>query len=486
MAECCPLRFGCYSRGEELGRGASGCVFVCREDQTGEQYAAKAFNLHHLQLSANIDREMKKIQREADILSMLPPHPNVVHFNGVVREGDWLFFLLELVTGGDLFSVLVSRPKIHDRMRFKESEACFIFRQLVRGLGHLHSHAIIHRDLKLENVLVDAQRTNAQSDLLLEVKLADFGLSKIVGEGLSEATSTVGSPRYIAPEVLQKGVHDFKADLWSLGILMSVLVNGRYPDDAPAKLPQSKLEEIVAKLPVSEQMQEILKGLLQLQPEMRVPIESLQQLPWLACLCSDEGGLQNSLAKAETSKTPEETAAGDTTPAKRPRRALWLAGNPWQADGEKANMWMNKPRSRISNDRVRGQVRKWCGRYGWIEPSVPMAHAAAARHCGDVFVHANDVEKGQTLAEGMEVDFIVYLDGNGLGAEQCRQVASPMLKGIVEEDASARTDLMQDGPLPKISDADALLDGCKREDQDDSDGTGDVEALPFYVDGEAS
>merc|ERR1712061_120740 len=102
-------------------------------------------------------------------------------------------------------------------------------------------------------------------------------------------------------------------------------------------------------------------------------------------------------------------------------------------------MWMNKPRTRISDDRVHGQGQKWCGRYGWIEPSVPMAHAAAAKHCGDVFVHATDVEKGQTLVEGMEVDFIVYLDGDGLGAEQCRQVALPMLKGIVEEDAPVST-----------------------------------------------
>lgn len=481
MVECPPINFGCYSLGEELGRGASGSVFLCQKRGSCEKYAAKAFDLRRLQLSADIDRDMKKIQREAEILRKLPPHPNVVRFNGVVHEENWLILLLELVTGGDLFSAMVSRPKIDGRPRFKESEACFIFQQLVSGLGHLHSHGIIHRDLKLENVLVIEQRTNAQSELLLDVKLVDFGLSKIVGEGLSDATSTVGSPRYIAPEVLEKGVHDFRADLWSLGILMHVLVAGRYPDDAPTRLSQSELEAIVRSLPVSEGMQAILMGLLQLQPSMRMTLESLQHSSWLAaCACSDKVNVKSGSVESANSESSEAT----TPSVKRPRRALWLSGNPWQPDTEKATSWKTQPRSRISNVRVHGEVRRWCGRYGWIQPNIPIEHAAAAKHCGDVFVHAKDVENRQTLAEGMEVDFLVYLDGNGLGAEQCRQAALPTLKIFTGEDTPADRDLVQNGPLPNIRDGGAVLDGFKHEDKADRDGMGDLGVLRFHIEGE--
>mmetsp|Transcript_85547 Transcript_85547/g.149122 ORF Transcript_85547/g.149122 Transcript_85547/m.149122 type:complete len:492 (-) Transcript_85547:15-1490(-) len=483
MVECPPMNFGCYSLGEELGRGASGSVFLCQKRGSCEKYAAKAFDLRRLQLSADIDRDMKKIQREAEILRKLPPHPNVVRFNGVVHEGEWLILLLELVTGGDLFSAMVSRPKIDGRPRFKEGEACFIFQQLVSGLAHLHSHAIIHRDLKLENVLVIEQRTNAHSELLLDVKLVDFGLSKIVGEGLSDATSTVGSPRYIAPEVLQKGVHDFRADLWSLGILMHVLVAGRYPDDAPTKLAQSELEAIVRTLPISEGMQAILIGLLQLQPSMRTSIESLQHSPWLAAsVCPDNGSHRSSSSEVERTASEATTTSAASPSVKRARRALWLSGNPWQANTERASSWRKQPRSRISDARVKGEVRRWCGRYGWIQPSMPIAHAAAAKHCGDVFVHATDVENRQTLAEGMEVDFFVYLDGNGLGAEQCRPVASPMLKIFMGEDTPAGRDLVQDGLLPNIKNADALLDGF--QNKADRDGMGDVDARRFHLEGE--
>merc|ERR1712003_549963 len=111
-----------------------------------------AVDLRRLRLSVDVGREVKKLQREAKILKKVPLHPNLVRFFDVVREGEWLYFLLELVAGGNLFSTLVRRPG--KRPKLQEAEARYVFRQLVDGLSLLHEHGIIHRDLKLENVLV--------------------------------------------------------------------------------------------------------------------------------------------------------------------------------------------------------------------------------------------------------------------------------------------------------------------------------------------
>jgi len=467
QVERTPLHFGDYTRGEELGRGNFGRIFACQRSGSGERFAAKVLDLKRLQFSANIAAENKKIRREAEILERLPSHPNLVRFHGTVYEGDWLFFVLELVPEGDLFTALLQRPKICERARFCEVEACFVFRQLVDGLGHLHRHAIIHRDLKLENVLVVRQRLTVQDELLLDVKLADFGLSKIVGEGLSDATSTVGTPQYTAPEVLEKGGHDFRVDLWSLGVLLYVLLNGVFPDHVAARAPQSELDTMVSNLPVSNQLQAVVLGLLQLEPGKRLSIDSLQEHPWLAANAS--AAKDATKIKDESGHSEAQTPTSEATPAprRRPSRTIWLSGSPFQAD-RNASSYSPKKRSRVSDERIVGEVKRWCGRYGWIQPESRISHPAAAKHCGDVFVHASDVSAGEALVEGMVVAFVVYIDADGLGAEQCRPV-----------DLGTEAD-----HGPKAGKLRFVLNKDEKEDQGASDDLADVEALSFHVDGE--
>jgi serine/threonine protein kinase len=169
-----------------------------------------------------------------------------------------------------------------------EAEAQHIFRQLVEGLSFLHSQGVIHRDLKPENVLVAQTRRGPGGIALLDVKIADFGLSKIVGEGFSEARSTVGSPRYMAPEVLAAGgsvvgagAYDLSADLWSLGVLLHVLLDGRFPCDGMPKVAQARIDGAVAKLEVTSQARSVVSGLLRLRPEDRLGADDLRRHPWL-------------------------------------------------------------------------------------------------------------------------------------------------------------------------------------------------------------
>merc|ERR1719482_772233 len=136
---------------------------------------------------------MKNLKREVAILKNLPSHQTVVQCLDVFEEEDWFAFVLELVGHGfdnhtprTLFqSLLMRNPPV-----FRNLEAAFVLRQLVVGLNFLHGHGVIHRDLKLENVLVASARRRGR-DLLINVKIADFGLSKMVGGGLSEARSFV-------------------------------------------------------------------------------------------------------------------------------------------------------------------------------------------------------------------------------------------------------------------------------------------------------
>jgi serine/threonine protein kinase len=272
-----PETFGDYVRGRELGRGASGTVFTCERPKVRGTYAAKAIDLRRLRMSAQADRELKKLHREIDILRRVPPHENLVRFIDSFEEGNWCFLILEYVSGGDLFSVLVRRGRTPC---FSEVETVFVLRQLVEGLSCLHRHGVIHRDLKLENVLV-VRESRRGDHVMCTVKITDFGLSKVVGDGRSFAKSTVGSPRYIAPEVLAKGVHDFRADLWSLGVLLYVLLAGKFPFEGSPNMPQQAITAVVQRLEVSLSAQAVLIGLLQSDVVRRLPLDVLRHHAWL-------------------------------------------------------------------------------------------------------------------------------------------------------------------------------------------------------------
>lgn len=272
-----PLWFSGYRRGRELGRGRSGQVFVCSRKGCSNGFAVKTVNLERLKLSADAEREQRHMRRELEILKRLPPHRNVVRLVATFEQGNWLLLVLELVAGGDLFTVLTARAT----QRLFEREAAFVLRQLACGLRFLHGQGVIHRDLKLENVLVASARRRRPLTLY-SVKITDFGLSKAVGTGLSEARSAVGTRPYAAPEVLREEAQDFSSDLWCLGVLLYLLLAGRFPFEASTQLQQRDVESRVASLAShSDEAKSVLIGLLQLEPARRSSLEVLAGCVWL-------------------------------------------------------------------------------------------------------------------------------------------------------------------------------------------------------------
>lgn len=298
-----PLWFHGYRRGRELGRGASGQVFLCRKQGESSGFAVKTVDLRRIRLRHDPEREHRKLRRELEILKTLPPHPHIVQMVDAFEEGDWFLLVLELVGGGDLFTVLTSRSQ----SRLQDREAAFVVQQLLSGLAFLHGRGVLHRDLKLENVLVASER-QARPLVFYTVKITDFGLSKAVGAGLSEARSRVGTRPYIAPEVMHEGLQDFSSDLWCLGILLYVLLHGHFPFDRLLEH-QANLDTItLGSSGCSEAAKAILHGLLQLEPAHRLTLEAVQSHEW----CQGDGwfdGLERSGKRKHGSWTSGEHEA---------------------------------------------------------------------------------------------------------------------------------------------------------------------------------
>lgn len=282
-----------YEVGEELGAGAASRVFACRHLRTGERLAVKAVDLRRLRLLGDRGDQLGRLDREVSILSELR-HERIVNLCGFHHTENWYFLVMELVAGGELFDLIVRRRSLC------EIEARHVFRQLLEGVGYMHARHIIHRDLKPENILVASSRPaypSAAADggrvvpQLYEVKIADFGLSKVVGGVASMAKTCVGTPQYWAPEVLEVkhkgGCYDQAADFWGLGAVLYVMLSGRYPFDGK----KAPLEEQIRTAAfttsgprwkaISEEAKSLVRGLLQVDPAKRMTLEDCLAHPWM-------------------------------------------------------------------------------------------------------------------------------------------------------------------------------------------------------------
>jgi len=191
----------------------------------------------------------------------LVDHPNIVKLIDICDTKDTLFIIMELMEGGELYDEIVKRKL------FTEKDASFIMYQLFLALEYLHKRGIVHRDLKLENLLLKQHGS-------LQIKLADFGLSKVyTGEALQTAC---GTPFYVAPEILQSDGYDHKIDTWAAGILLYVLLSGRLPfsGDSDVLLFRAILESpLVWKKPqfntVSDEAKDLIVKLINKDPTTR-------------------------------------------------------------------------------------------------------------------------------------------------------------------------------------------------------------------------
>uniref|UniRef100_A0A804RDP9 non-specific serine/threonine protein kinase n=1 Tax=Zea mays TaxID=4577 RepID=A0A804RDP9_MAIZE len=251
---------GAYELGRTLGEGNFGKVKQARHRGSGGQFAVKIMERARV-LSQRADEQ---ICREIATLKLLA-HPNVVRLHEVAASKTKIYMVLELVNGGELLDrIAASEGKL------PEQEARRLFQQLVDGVSYCHEKGVCHRDLKLENVLVDRKGN---------IKISDFGLSALPqhlgNDGLLH--TTCGSPNYIAPEVLQnRGYDGSLSDIWSCGVILYVMLVGHLPfDDRNIVVLYQKIPEWL-----SPGARNLLRRILEPDPAERIAMAEIKAHPW--------------------------------------------------------------------------------------------------------------------------------------------------------------------------------------------------------------
>jgi len=259
-----------YELKNELGRGAFSIVYLGVNKQTAQQFAIKVINKKDL----GKDYE-KNLKMEVDILKKVN-HSNIIALKELFDTTDKLYLVMELVTGGELFD------KIVEKGSYTEAEASQLVRKIVSAVDYLHNIGIVHRDLKPENLLLK------RADNDLEVAIADFGLSKIIGQQMMMQTAC-GTPSYVAPEVLNASGYGKEVDMWSIGVITYILLCGFppfYGDTVPEIFEQ--IMEANFDYPeeywgsVSKDAKDFINKLLVVEPEKRLSAGECLKHPWLS------------------------------------------------------------------------------------------------------------------------------------------------------------------------------------------------------------
>uniref|UniRef100_A0A3P9M8W9 MAP/microtubule affinity-regulating kinase 3 n=1 Tax=Oryzias latipes TaxID=8090 RepID=A0A3P9M8W9_ORYLA len=258
-----PPHVGNYRLLKTIGKGNFAKVKLARHILTGREVAIKIID--KTQLNPN---SLQKLFREVRIMKILN-HPNIVKLFEVIETDRTLYLVMEYASGGEVFDYLVA----HGRMKEKEARAKF--RQIVSAVQYCHQKHIVHRDLKAENLLLDAD---------MNIKIADFGFSNEFTLG-NKLDTFCGSPPYAAPELFQGKKYDGpEVDVWSLGVILYTLVSGSLPFDGQnLKELRERVLRGKYRIPfyMSTDCENLLKRFLVLNPAKRGTLEQIMKDRWI-------------------------------------------------------------------------------------------------------------------------------------------------------------------------------------------------------------
>ena len=230
---------------------------------TGEKVAVKILEKERIKDSSDVER----VSREIKILKQVN-HPNIVRLYEIIETSKQLYLIMEYASGGELFDYIVARS------RLKESQACIFLQQLLSGIEYLHTIKVVHRDLKPENLLLDDNNN---------LKIVDFGLSNMY-RGEETLKTACGSPCYAAPEMIAgKRYQGSRVDVWSCGVVLFAMICGYLPFEDPNT--SSLYRKIIAGdfkcgSWVSNEAQDILRKILNTNPDTRFTVEMIRNHPW--------------------------------------------------------------------------------------------------------------------------------------------------------------------------------------------------------------
>lgn len=252
------------------------------DDDGRPVYALKSIMKDHV----TNDRYLEEMRKEIHVMSHLV-HPNIVKVLEAYERKRHIYLIMEYCSGGDLYQVEGT----------SEALAQDILKHILLAVKYMHEHKVVHRDLKMENIMFkNAKREPA------EIKIIDFGLSTTyLSEEYKHMTDKVGTVYTMCPQVLQ-GVYDFKCDLWSVGVITYILLSGSQPFWGPVDdLPWSKRRKIMMDRimrgqykkmkygiwdKVSQDAKNFVAALLQVDPKLRPTAAQALNLPWMQKICS--------------------------------------------------------------------------------------------------------------------------------------------------------------------------------------------------------
>ncbi|BAT90823.1 hypothetical protein LR48_Vigan08g162600 [Vigna angularis] len=262
--------FDKYQFGKELGRGEFGVTHRVVDLVSGEAFACK--KIAKTKLRTEIDVE--DVKREVQIMRHLPRHPNIVAFKEAYEDRDAVYLVMELCEGGELFDRIVAKG------HYTERAAANVAKTILEVCKVCHEHGVIHRDLKPENFLFADASENAA------LKSIDFGLSTfyVPGERFSEI---VGSPYYMAPEVLRRN-YGQEIDVWSTGVILYILLCGVPPFWAESEegiaqaIIKGKVDFTRDPWPkVSDEAKHLVKRMLDPSPFTRITVQEVLDHSWI-------------------------------------------------------------------------------------------------------------------------------------------------------------------------------------------------------------
>lgn len=271
------VRFGAYVLGSTLGEGEFGKVKLGwrKDGKQPSQVAIKLIKRHSIPRGS--ERE-SKVHREINALKKLS-HPNIVRLEEVLQNDKYVGIVLDYASGGELFDYIFHHKHLKDSM------ASRLFSQLVSGVDYMHSKLIVHRDLKLENLLLDKHKN---------IIITDFGFVNSFTDGNELMKTSCGSPCYAAPELVLKNepYEARKVDVWSCGVILYAMLAGYLPFDDDPDNPEgtniAKLYNYISstELTFPEYVQplprNLLRNILVPEPKFRYTLRQVRQHSWLA------------------------------------------------------------------------------------------------------------------------------------------------------------------------------------------------------------
>ena len=272
-----------YKYGRLLGKGAYGKVNLCLHALTGRLVAIKSINKSKI----TKERQRQKIKIETSIMKTLSDSNNIVKIFEKYETKKHICIVMEYICAGDLLSFIKKRSKL------SEPIAKFIFKQIILALQYIHSHNIVHRDIKLDNILIDLDNN---------IKICDFGVSKIIKKG-DILVEQCGTPAYIAPEILKnRGYEGFGVDIWSAGVVLYAMLSGTVPfkgndvKELHKLIIEGKYKTIKN---VSKEANHLIKCILEVDPKNRIKAEDILVHPWMINVDLNSYKTQNLFTNAE-------------------------------------------------------------------------------------------------------------------------------------------------------------------------------------------